>query len=100
MRTHADIVKSAGDADRVAKARGVTVHAVRSWIARNSIPAEHWKGFVEDGNATFEEMADAAAARRITYGVAICGACERRADDLRARACERLDCPNLQRRAA
>jgi len=61
MHTHSEIVKRAGTAEEVACARGVSVHTVRSWIKRNSIPAEHWAGFVGDGKATFEELGLAAA---------------------------------------
>ena len=54
MQTHSGIVKRAGPAEQVANARGVSVHTVRSWIKRDSIPAEHWAGFVADGKASLE----------------------------------------------
>lgn len=57
MANHSDIVKAAGEADAVALRRGVSIHAVRSWIQRDSIPPEHWQGFVEDGAATLAELA-------------------------------------------
>lgn len=63
MHTHSQIVKRAGAADDVARARGVSVHTVRSWIKRNSIPAEHWAAFARDGIATLDELAQAAAER-------------------------------------
>lgn len=64
MVTHADIVKRAGRIDDIASARSVSVHTVRSWIVRDSIPAEHWMAFVSDGHATLDELAQAAARRR------------------------------------
>ncbi len=64
MYTHADIVKAAGAVEQIAAARGVSPHTVRSWVHRDSIPAEHWAGFVADGHATFEALATAAAAKK------------------------------------
>jgi hypothetical protein len=64
MRTHSDIVAAAGKPEEVALRRGVSVHTVRSWAQRNSIPAEHWAGFAADAVATLEELAIAAAAKR------------------------------------
>jgi uncharacterized protein YjcR len=64
MRSHSEIVRAAGNTDEVARERGVSVHTVRSWIQRNSIPAEHWAGFASVGAASLEEMASSAAARR------------------------------------
>lgn len=61
MHKHSEIVKRAGTADAVARARGVSVHTVRSWIKRNRIPAEHWSAFARDGAATLEQLAEAAA---------------------------------------
>ena len=66
MRTHSDIVKAAGTAEYVAEMRGVSVHTARSWIARNSIPAEHWAGFAASGWATLEELA-AAVAKPVSF---------------------------------
>lgn len=64
MRNHSEIVKSAGDAEAVALRRGVTIHAVRSWIQRDSIPPEHWAGFVGDGHASLEELAEGVKPRK------------------------------------
>lgn len=61
MAIHSDIVKRAGKPEEVALARGVSVHTVRSWIQRNSIPAEQWAWFAREGHATLEELAEAAA---------------------------------------
>lgn len=64
MQSHSDIVRRAGSAESVAQARGVSVHTVRSWIARNSIPAEHWLAFSAEGITTLDELAAAAATKR------------------------------------
>lgn len=56
MKTHADIV-AAADVLKLAADCGVSVHTVRSWGQRNSIPAEHWPVFVEAGKATLVELA-------------------------------------------
>lgn len=63
MATHSDIVKRAGKPEEVAEANKVSVHTVRSWIQRDSIPAEQWAWFAREGHATLEELADIAAAR-------------------------------------
>lgn len=55
--THSDIVRAAGKPHLVAKALGVSVHTVKSWRARNSIPADRWLDFVKCGAATFEQLA-------------------------------------------
>lgn len=64
MTTHADIVRSAAKAEAVASACGVSVHTVRSWITRDSIPAEHWATFAAADWATLDVLADAAARKR------------------------------------
>lgn len=56
MRTHSQIIAALKD-DHVAAERGVSIHTVRSWRQRNSIPAEHWNGFARAGWATLEELA-------------------------------------------
>jgi hypothetical protein len=56
MRTHSDIV-AAADCDRIAELRGASIHTVRSWGQRNSIPAEHWPAFIEAQAATLDELA-------------------------------------------
>ena len=61
MRTHAEIVAQAGSTEEVALARGVSTHTVRSWVQRDSIPAEHWAAFASDGKATLAELAEYAA---------------------------------------
>lgn len=56
MRTHSEIVADA-DCEKIAELRGASIHTVRSWGQRNSIPAEHWPAFVSAGAATLEELA-------------------------------------------
>jgi len=70
MQTHSEIVKRAGPAEEVARARGVSIHTVRSWIKRDSIPAEHWLGFAAAGVATLDDLA-AAAARTPKQGAVV-----------------------------
>jgi hypothetical protein len=63
MRTHSEIVKAVGSPEKVAEHCGVSVHTVRSWIQRDSIPADQWAAFAKDEWATLEELAMAAARR-------------------------------------
>ena len=56
MRTHSEIV-AAADCEQIAQARQASIHTVRSWGQRNSIPAEHWPAFIEAGAATLDELA-------------------------------------------
>jgi len=63
MKTHSEIVRCAGKPEEVALALGVSVHTVRSWIQRDSIPADKWSAFARAGHATLEVLAEAAASR-------------------------------------
>jgi len=63
MKTHSDIVRCAGKPEEVASALGVSVHTVRSWIQRDSIPADKWAAFARAGHASLETLAEAAATR-------------------------------------
>lgn len=56
MRDHPEIVRAAG-IEAVAEAAGASIHTVRSWIQRESIPAEHWKLFADHEWASLEELA-------------------------------------------
>lgn len=64
MVTHADIIKRAGSVDQIAEWRRVSIHTVRSWIARDKIPDEHWAAFAERKHATLKELAEYSAAKR------------------------------------
>lgn len=63
MRDHADIVKAAG-IEAVAEATGASIHTIRSWIQRESIPAEHWKLIADNGWTTLEELAETIRPRK------------------------------------
>lgn len=63
MRDHPDIVRAAG-IEAVAKATGASIHTVRSWIQRESVPAEHWKLFADHDWATLEELAETVKPRK------------------------------------
>ena len=56
MRDHAQIITAAGKPETLAEKLGVSVHTVRSWVQRNSLPADHWQAFVDDGAASWEEL--------------------------------------------
>jgi hypothetical protein len=73
MREHQVIVRAVG-IDAVAEATGASIHTVRSWVQRESIPAEHWKLFSDKQWATLEELAETVKPR------------ERKADEPRAAA--------------
>jgi len=60
MRSHRDIVIATGP-DLIAGQRGLSIHTVRSWAQRNSIPADQWAWFAEQGHASLEELAIAVA---------------------------------------
>lgn len=63
MRDHSEIVRSAG-IETVAEATGSSIHTVRSWVQRESVPAEHWKLFADKGWATLEELAETIKPRK------------------------------------
>lgn len=63
MRDHDVIVRAAG-IEAVAEATDASVHTVRSWIQRGSIPAEHWKLFAEKEWATLHELAETVKPRK------------------------------------
>ena len=67
MRTHTDIVRAAGGAEPVAVARAVSIHTVKSWMARDKIPDEHWSAFADAGWASLEELAGYSASKRAEY---------------------------------
>ena len=64
MITHSDIIRRAGvEAVRQAVGISVSIHTVRSWIQRGSIPGEYWGAIAGSGLASLTELATAAAAR-------------------------------------
>jgi uncharacterized protein YjcR len=56
MKPHAQIVADAGTAEEIALRCGVSVHTVRSWQQRDSIPPDMWAIFVDDGKTTLDEL--------------------------------------------
>lgn len=52
--THADIIK---DAEAIAGHLGVSVHTVRSWKQRKSIPSDQWPALISAGFASLEQLA-------------------------------------------
>jgi len=46
----------------------VSIHTVRSWMQRDSIPPEHWLALADAGLTTLDELA--LAARRASEGAA------------------------------
>jgi hypothetical protein len=63
MRTHSEIIRNAS-AQHVAELTQSSIHTVRSWVQRDSIPSEHWAALIGAGYASAEELIDAAAAKR------------------------------------
>ena len=57
MRSHSQIVKAAGSVEAVAEKHSVSVHTVRSWIQRNSIPSDQWNAFAGDSVDLLREIA-------------------------------------------
>lgn len=66
MRTHTDIIRDAGGYQAVALKLHFEgrVETVKSWAVRNNIPAEHWRGLVDRGLATADELMTGAAMRK------------------------------------
>ena len=66
MRTHADVIRDAGGAQKVRELLGLPpkqFETVKSWFIRNSIPGEYWWRLSLAGLAELDELAVAAEAR-------------------------------------
>lgn len=61
MRSHAQIVKAAGAPEKLAETLGISIHTVRSWIQRDSLPPEHWVFFASGDEKVLIELAKRAA---------------------------------------
>lgn len=59
MRDHLQIIRDAGDDEKVADALCIPLNTVRAWKQRNRISHTRWSEFVEQGWTTFEELAAA-----------------------------------------
>lgn len=64
MRTFSHIILDAGGATALARKIGEDPNTVHAWKRGKSIPAAHWNAIVAAGQATLQELADAAEARR------------------------------------
>ena len=62
MKQHSDIIPL-DRVDEIAAQTGKSIHTVRSWKQRNSIPADVWAEVVAMNLATLEELAHARAAK-------------------------------------
>jgi hypothetical protein len=66
MRSHAQIIRDAGGY----RAVYLKLHwkgklaTVKSWVLRDNIPAEHWRGMVDQGLCTLDELATAIAVKK------------------------------------
>ena len=60
MRNHSQIVRDAGHSN-LAELTASSIHTVRSWEGRNSIPSGHWKTIIDAGLAKADELIAAAA---------------------------------------
>lgn len=60
MRSHADIIRAAGEAP-VADLTKASIHTVRSWVQRDSIPPGYWAVLIAAEHATADELIAAAA---------------------------------------
>jgi hypothetical protein len=65
MRSHLQIIGDSGGYRSLAEKLGQPAERVRFWERRKAIPPEQWKAVADAGLATLEELAEAAAARKI-----------------------------------
>jgi hypothetical protein len=63
MRSHSEIIRAA-EAQRVSDLTGASIHTVRSWGQRDSIPSEYWASLIAANLCTADELIDAAARRK------------------------------------
>lgn len=60
MRSHSQIVRDITP-PKIADLTGSSIHTVRSWAQRDSIPSDHWLVLVSEGLCTGDELMRAAA---------------------------------------
>jgi hypothetical protein len=63
MRTHSDIIRAA-TVPALHDRLGISLHTIRSWAQRDSIPADQWKPLADAGLTSLDELAEAAATRK------------------------------------
>jgi hypothetical protein len=63
MRSHSEIIRSSG-AQAISDLTGASIHTVRSWGQRDSIPSEYWSALIGADHCTADELINAAATRR------------------------------------
>jgi hypothetical protein len=63
MRTHSEVIRVATP-QVVSDLTGTSIHTVRSWVQRDSIPSEYWAALINADHATADELIGAAAAKR------------------------------------
>jgi hypothetical protein len=63
MRSHSEIIRAA-EAQKISDLTGASIHTVRSWGQRDSIPSEYWAALIGARLCTADELIDAAASRR------------------------------------
>jgi hypothetical protein len=63
MRSHSEIIRQVS-AQTVSDLTDTSIHTVRSWGQRDSIPSEYWATLISAGKCTADELIHAAAARR------------------------------------
>lgn len=70
MRTHSKIIADAGGASAIKHNLGLdaSIHAIRSWGARCSIPSPYWRLFAINGLASLDELASAVAKSDVDGG--------------------------------
>ncbi|TKD50555.1 hypothetical protein [Sphingomonas baiyangensis] len=61
--SHAGIIEREGGPAKVAAAIRQPPGNVKAWKRTNSIPAPYWQAFVDNGLATYKELASAAAVK-------------------------------------
>lgn len=63
MRSHSEIIRIATP-QTVSDLTGTSIHTVRSWVQRDSIPSEYWAALIDAHHCSADELISAAASRR------------------------------------
>lgn len=70
MRTHTEILAAPEAIAKAQEITGCSVHTVRSWRQRNSVPSQYWGAFVDARLATVDELMAAADFRTTSQAAA------------------------------